>query len=250
MIGQQGRSAILFGPDSFQDHAFDESKRETDSRRWKMYREPDYAAVIAHDAERLAALHRLHGMGSTLALNEAVQYCLEWRVNPPRWVLEAVADRLASSALGKPPKKVGRAAGGLARDKMDMIHFARWDFVEDMKRARKEWMGELGELNKLPKSDQSAAIIARIEHEVRRIGATVDEVFRRASELLIGTSLAGSPEAIKSSFWRVERDFKHPVRRFRYYVFSHQTLRAVGLENVMCTTMPVKKFDEFLNSNS
>jgi hypothetical protein len=206
-------------------------------------------ALEALYTDRFELLERLHCVGSTLALNETLQSCVDWEVNPPRWAVKAAADRLASYAR-KGPQKVGRAAGGLARDRMDMIHFGRWDHVEELKRAREKWNHEVELLREAPKWVQTARNMARVERGVLRFGTTLEDLFYCASELLAGTYLGGSPETIKSSYRRVERDFKDPVRRYCYHVFDYQTLKAVGLEAIMFEAVTVKKFEEFLHSES
>jgi hypothetical protein len=205
-------------------------------------------ALEALYAERFESLERLHQVGSTLALNEALQCSVDWEVHPPRWVVKAAADRFAAYARGA-PLKVGRAAGGLARDRMDMIHFGRWDYVDDLKRVREKWNRELELLREVPEWVQSARNMARVERGVRRFGTTLEDLFYCASELLAGTPLGGSPDTIKSSCRRIERDFKDPIRRYRYHVFDYQTLKPVGLEGIIYDTVSVKKFEAFLNSN-
>src|SRR5882757_4271806 len=84
------------------------------------------------DQREFDRLRDLHQAGSIMAFIEASVWSLRHNVRPPRWVVAASLKRMISGE----GKKVGRAASGLARERQDVIHFLRWDHVEEARMVR------------------------------------------------------------------------------------------------------------------
>ena len=56
-------------------------------------------------------------------------------------------------------------------------------------------------------------------------GRTLEDAFRIASELLLGTPAYRSPAAVRQSYLRVRKTFRDPSTAFRYFQLSLETRR-------------------------
>jgi hypothetical protein len=118
--------------------------------------------------------------GVAEAVTDAVLLCGEHQAPPPRWLCEAVRVVVERDFLGA------------ATRKWDMIHFARWDAVQEL-RDRK---GERG----IPK--------------------TWAECYDLASEVLKRTEAHGSAETIRASYKRVAKRIRSQPRNADRYYFG------------------------------
>jgi hypothetical protein len=120
--------------------------------------------------------------GVDVAVGEALRCCRQFRQVPPEWLEEAVIQLVTES-----PRKM---AARRHRHAMDMVHFERWDIVNEL-RERK---------SSLPQ------------------GKTWDRAYDAASEMLRGTTASGSAESIKRSYKRVARDMREGQPAGKYLV--------------------------------
>jgi hypothetical protein len=128
-----------------------------------------------HFRRKISVCERAWHAGVSDAVVDAIALCDVYGVPPPAWLAGAVRALVARTPS--------------AKRKMDLIHYARWDAVQEL-RDRK---GEEG----LPK--------------------TWEECYARVSAFFEGTQAQGSPETIKRSYQLVARGLKSS-RAHRYYL--------------------------------
>lgn len=115
--------------------------------------------------------------GVSEAVADAVELCERASLPPPTWLVGAIGFL------------VQRELKHSARRKWDLIHYARWDAVQEL-RDRK---GEPG------------------------IPETWIDCYERVAEHFAGTVASGSAETIRSSYQRVNRELQ-TSRAARYYI--------------------------------
>ncbi|MBW7996794.1 MAG: hypothetical protein FVQ81_09570 [Candidatus Glassbacteria bacterium] len=157
----------------------------------------------------LEILERAFNAGNEGALFEAIMFCFsdnsygkistadfldDQGVILPRWVVEAMVVRQFRYMMDLASTGTGRNAKWASRFRQDMIDYARYDAVLELR-----------------------------EHFYLKV--KWDDVYDRASELLADTSAAGASDTIRGSYFRVRRRMKkNPLR---YKVFKY--LRVKGL---------------------
>lgn len=197
------------------------------------------------DEERFEALLALHETGSHLALLEALGHCLKNNVQAPAWVLAGARQSLVQFVRGD-RRKSGRAAAGLSRDRQTLVHFSRWDLVCECREAREHYKTEFEALRALP-GTRARAEARRIKVIVHQMGRNLEDLFAYVSSLVRGTPIAGSPETIRASYKRVQRDMTSRKTASRYTVCSPHTLREFGLSGL--DMVPGNKLPGFLTSD-
>lgn len=168
--------------------------------------------------------------GNIAALISALHYCDTYDVPPPRWVIRTAVALLVLATRDEWPRRRGRNASPGARARQFLIDYVRWDIVTSIRENQKEVRQALDELRKMP--DASKDGLDELELANRRLGRTWLDAYAFASEELSGTGASGSPETMKSSYQRVLRDFRDPVKSARYRIPDHRTQRDLGLDSV------------------
>lgn len=196
-------------------------------------------APQSHEDKELESLRAACEEGHLLAIYQAGHWCDQNRITPPVWLYEAhkrLADMLLEGGL---PKGKGRSHGAFGEFRQDTINLARFYMVEDMKRHQEEQWDEHEETlqrTDLSESDRETLI----RNAPRNFGKTVSEYFGHTSEELRGTAAQGSPDAIRSSYYKVAKDMKDPVASLKYKLMSDHVLRRAGLEELTPSAMTRK----------
>jgi hypothetical protein len=173
--------------------------------------------------------------GSAMAIPAAIHYCAAHGLVPPAWLTKATDDLLCSLLRGDTPKKRGRASSPVARCRQDMIDLDRWDEVCIARKQQENFRRNVTELRALPKTPRELPQKREIlleEHTKMHdwLEHTLDRAFECASMNLVGTEAAGRPDAVKQSYFRVEKNSRDPKQAMRYHVFETRFLRKLGLK--------------------
>ncbi len=156
----------------------------------------------AHDT-RLACFEAMVGSGVVIAIAAALHYCRRHRVNVPPWAVAAADELLCGLLRREKSNRRGRACGAVARHRQDMIDYARWDQVKEVRRRQIEIAEQVQELRGL-------ANVAPERLEERRkmlawAGTTLNRAFECAAMILEGSEAYGGPmrSSAATSRWNV-----------------------------------------------
>jgi hypothetical protein len=129
---------------------------------------------------------------------------------------------------GIAPKKLGRSSGPVERYRQDLKDFARWDELFHL-RLKQEELRENVELIR----SRGGALNGTHEEEkyLTWIGHSWERAYECASMLLRGTPAFGGPDAMKSSYLRVQLNNRKQTRPLRYHVFDSEFLAKIGIEH-------------------
>jgi hypothetical protein len=164
-----------------------------------------------------------------VAVPAALNYCMENQLDAPPWLLAAATELLCDLLKREKSNKRGRSCGFVARHRQDMIDYARWDLVVEVRRKQDELaeaVRELREMQPLPKT-----VLKEQEKLLSWAGSTLDRAFECASMLLRGSAARGGPEAIKRSYRHVQRNHRNPSERMRYHNLDPRFLSSFGLKH-------------------
>jgi hypothetical protein len=176
-------------------------------------------------------LDRLRSMalgGITVAIPAALDYCREYKVPAPDWLLACSTELLCSLLKGEKPRRRGRASGHVARHRQDQIDYSRWSTVQWTRESQKELLHQVQVMNSFPN------VPARYREDRERLlgwyGSTLDRAFECAAMMLEGTEAFGSPDTIKRSYFKVERNMADPDQAIRYHQLEPRFLAKVGIK--------------------
>jgi hypothetical protein len=173
------------------------------------------------DERELSNFQKMAACGD-MGVVGALDYCVENEICAPAWVNQAALKLLVELLKREKAKKRGRAAGRIARFQQEQWDLDRWDAVLEVRRMRDKVNYELrlhAELSRAP-PESLLKLKAWFGHGT----------YACASMLLSGRNSRAGTEAIKASYRKVKRDFEDPIAMNKYYPFSHQFLRMLGLE--------------------
>jgi hypothetical protein len=177
-----------------------------------------------HETE-LDCLKKMIESGVEIAIPAAKQYCVTHDIEVPVWLTkDSIELECANLRPGK-PKRRGRTANPVARHRQDMRHYERWDAVCEIEEKQKEFRTEIEQLRTLP--NVPPRLLKEREEMLRRVGGTLEDRFRCASDLLAKTGSFGCPETIKASYLRVERESDDPKKAMRYHLLDPQFIRKI-----------------------
>jgi hypothetical protein len=157
-----------------------------------------------HETE-LGYLQRMIEAEVEIAIPAAKHYCVTHGLDVPNW-LARISIELECAHLRRDANGRGRTANSLGRHRHDMRHFARWDAVWEVRDKQDEFRIEIEKLRTLPNVPTDR--LKEREKMLRRVGDTLDDAFRCASNLLAKTDAFGCPETIKKSYLRVEHEYR------------------------------------------
>ena len=164
-------------------------------------------------------------MGTPLAVIEAMAYCDEHGLTPPRWAVAESVKIHCAAIRGDKPGRRGRSSGIRDRSKQDMIDYIRWDMVIQIREKRKLVRYEIKALSKLI---GPAALKHRRFCKEQLDWASADS-FKLASRLLARLPAFGSSEAMRKSFLKVAQNMRNPRTAARYRILDAGFLRKVGV---------------------
>ena len=145
------------------------------------------------------------------------------------WVIEAASVGYCKVLNGALTKKLGRSSGPVERYQQDMVDYARWEAINDVREKQREFPEDLKELRARP--NVSKSIIEEKRKMLKRVGKTWQSAFQYAATLVRGTPAFGGIAAMKASYYRVERNSKSG--RLRYHLLDPSFLGSIGMVHPM-----------------
>jgi hypothetical protein len=164
-------------------------------------------------------------MGTPLAVIEAMAYCDEHGLTPPRWAVAESVKIHCAAIRGDRSGRGGRSSGIRDRYKQDMIDYIRWDMVIQIREKRKLLRYEIKALSNLT---GPAALKHRSICKEQLDWASTDS-FKLASRQLARSPAFCASEAMKKSFLKVARNMRNPRTAARYRILDARFLRKVGV---------------------
>jgi len=150
-------------------------------------------------------------------------------ISAPDWVIEAASVGYCKVLNGALTKKLGRSSGPVERYQQDMVDYARWEAINDVREKQREFPEDLKELRARP--NVSKSIIEEKRKMLKRVGKTWQSAFQYAATLVRGTPAFGGIAAMKASYYRVERNSKSG--RLRYHLLDPGFLGSIGMVHPM-----------------
>jgi hypothetical protein len=175
----------------------------------------------------LQSLERMARGGSQIAAAAALTYCHKYGLNLPLWFVGPAA-QIAKKSLGKNSRaKRGRSAEPLDRHRQDMIDYARYCEVCEVREKQNELPREIERLRLHPKVTTS--MLREKEKMLDWAGQSLERAFQCASMILATTSAFGGPDAIKASHSRVRKVLLIGEQAYRYHMLDPDFLVSLGM---------------------
>jgi hypothetical protein len=175
----------------------------------------------------LGYLQQMVAGGVGVAIPAALQYCLQYKQSVPDWLLESSIELLCNLLKSEKSARRGRGGTHIARRRQDKIDYDRWGTVLSQRDAQKDQLRQLDTI-KVYGDDLPLSWREDRENLQAWSSTTLNRAFECSSMLLEGTEAFGSPEAIKRSYFKVERNMRTPAQAVRYYhldpMFLHERL--------------------------
>jgi hypothetical protein len=191
-----------------------------------------FGSLAELDAERLECLricwHR------ELAVAAAIHYCTTHRLPAPQWLIDEAGNVLFSLLRHVKQEKRGRASGAVARYRQDMIDYARWDAVREVREKQIEVRKQVDELRSNPSVPK--ALLEEREKMLFWVGRHWLRAYECAAMVLRGTNAAAGPDAMKASYLRVTRNNQDPSQSLRYHLFDPIVMSRLGIRDVLKPT--------------
>ena len=178
---------------------------------------------------QLGCFETMAGSGVVVAIAAALHYCRQHDLEAPRWVVAAADDLLCDLLRREKSNRRGRASGTVARHRQDMIDYARWDQVKEVRRRQIEIAEQVEELRGI--SNVPAKILEDRQKMLAWVGTTLNRAFECAAMILEGSEAYGSPDAIKRSYFQVDHNNRDPSQALRYHLLDPEFLRMLGLKH-------------------
>lgn len=187
-------------------------------------------SVVRSSVETYLDAHRnMANSGVAIAVPGALHFCQQWRVPVPDWLLEAAIELLCDLLKNEKPSRRGRTPTHVARARQDYIDKSRWSTVVWQREAQKDLLEQVESIRRNPEGP--GAYFRKDREQLQNwLGTTLERAFECASMLLEGTEAFGSPDAIKRSYFKVERNSEDPTQRYRYYYMDPQFLMKLGIK--------------------
>lgn len=175
----------------------------------------------------------------------ALDYCAQHGLTVPQWALGSAPVLMTSLLSGRSTKKRGRAGGIVERLRQDIIHFARYDTVREVREKQTEFYEEVVELKKL--KNIPSEVLAEKKKMLAWLGGSLQRAFECAAMILQNTIAFGSPEAMKRSYLEYRRSCGDPAQWLRFYQLSPDLVRRLGIydDTGIAPHKPGRKFVPF-----
>jgi hypothetical protein len=188
----------------------------------------DNTSVSLIHSERLASFERMWNSGVAVGVVAALDYCVEYNVHQPPWLTKAARDLLCDAVVKHKSTRRGRASGYLARFRQDMIDYARWNAVVWARENQQEVRRQVDVMRSF--SDVPLNYSQDRGKLLGWLGSTLERAYECAAMTLEGTSAYAGPDAIKKSYFTVQRNLRSPRTAYRYHVLDYPLLKRLGLE--------------------
>jgi hypothetical protein len=185
-----------------------------------------FASLSELHSNELACLERMAQSGVAAAVLNALQYCQRHQVQIPDWVSISARKQLCEALQQDRPRIRGRSNSPLARLRQDMIDYARWDEVMKVRAKQTELFEET---KKLQEAGAPVELLREHERVLAWIGRTLTRAYECASIVLEKSQAFGGPEAMKRSYFKVQRNLKILGQAWRYRLLDRQLLQKLDL---------------------
>jgi hypothetical protein len=163
-----------------------------------------------------------------IAMARAMDYCAEYDVCPPQWLVEAAASIMVEQIKREKTANRGCKGSLIAKFRQDFRDIERWDAVKQVREIREKFRGNGEAFKAMP---ELPATDGRKRHHEKQRKWLKQGTFACASKLLIGRDAGvASPYAIRKSFRKVEATLKGPVPPAGAW-FSEAFLKKLGLQD-------------------
>lgn len=178
-----------------------------------------------------------------LATAAALHYCKERKLNAPEWATRPAADLLCWFLTMQTGRGQGKP-GPIARYRSDMITYARWSEVDEVKEQQARIASDITELRQLlaelfPTSptfvQDRRNLEMRLEEKKqiqRWIGQSQQEAYFCAAALLADSPFAAGPQSMEDAYNKVQSDFEDPTQAKRYFSFHPTFMYQMGLADL------------------
>lgn len=178
--------------------------------------------------QKLESLETMGRGGSLIATSAALAYCDKHGLPLPSWFIGPAAQITSESLRKNKRGKLGRSAGPLDRHRQNMIDFARYDAVCEVREKQKELPRELEQLRYL--SNVPAGMVENKQKMSAWTGQTLEKAFQCASMILAETSAFGGPDAVKISYFKVKEAMLIPEQAYRYHALEPEFLASLNMK--------------------
>ena len=182
------------------------------------------------DLRQLDRFRQMVEAGSELAPAAALHYCAGHRLPAPIWLTQAVSGAYCAQLNPNNPKKRGRSSGPIERYHQDMVDYIRWDELREC-RQNQEKLQHDAQLLQIDYKNMSSRWKKPHLMMANWAGRDWLRAYDCVSMILRGTPAFGGPHAIKASYARVKKNQRHPVEKWRYFMFDPEFLESIGLEH-------------------
>jgi hypothetical protein len=172
---------------------------------------------------------RMYEAGSNVAVAGALQFCAEYGISPPQWLVHASLKVVCDLLRREKSTKRGRSTGAIARYRQDMIDYFRWDECVVLEELQIKVQDAIKIYSDVP---IPAGLKNRYAEERQRanwLGTTRSRVYECVSQALARTEAFGSPQSIKRSCRQVIRNQADPKRAFRYFLIGDAAMKLLGI---------------------
>jgi hypothetical protein len=166
--------------------------------------------------------------GNAIAIPAALQYCSKHGLAAPAWLTAAAATSFAESLRGGVASKQGRSSSTVDRYRQDMTDFTRWEEVKTVREKQVELLEEVRFLRANPKRAEAWWLEDR-EKMLIFAGRSLKDAFECAAVRLAKTSAFGGADAIRTSYFAVEKVNRTQSQPLRYHLLDPTFLASIGI---------------------
>ena len=188
-----------------------------------------FSSLKALDETELEYLKIMAQSRVAVAVPAALHYCAKHQLEAPQWLLAAATELLCDLLRREKSDRRGRSCGYVARHRQDRIDFVRWDQVTTARQKQVEIREQVAELRAMPNVPRS--MLEEREKMLAWAGSTLNRAFECAAMLLEGTEAYASPEAMKRSYFQVERNSRDPKQALRYHLLDPKFEHKIGIKH-------------------
>jgi hypothetical protein len=196
--------------------------------------EPQSPIKDFHDRQ-LNNLRKMSGL-NRLAIAAAMDYCSEYELTPPSWLVAASVDLMVDLLKREKSEKRGRTANSIARYRQDIWDYERYDAVLRVREMRAKARHNV----RIGKDYPDHHATKHFQKMKVALGTSKDE-FEKASLYLTGRDARAAGDAIRASYRRVVRRHADPKIKDRAVMFSDRFLKKIELQSLTETKPGTKR---------
>lgn len=190
---------------------------------------PNNSAIVRIHEREMEFLRLMANAGIAVAVPAALHYCHEHKYPVPDWLSKAAIDLLCELLKSEKPTRRGRTATHVARHRQDNIDFTRWSTVIWQRDAQQQLLEQVKTIREWP-GEVPATYRSDREKLQEWLGTSLDRAFECAAMLLEGNEAYGSPDAMKRSYFKVQRAQGDLQQAIRYHQLDPHFLMKIGIK--------------------